>query len=1027
MKVIAFYSFKGGVGRTMSLLATAYTLAQRGRKVVVADWDLHAPGLSLMECMQPADDGPPQRGVLEYLLSWQPKAENRGQTPLSDSVVRPRLIEDAKARHADTEFAMKGDLQFIPAGNLSGGIDSFLETVNKLQHLRISEFLLDVDEDPRLLFKVFRIRVEQTDFEWRGEGQDGAPDYLLLDCRTGITEISDLLLGEATDFNVIVYGQDEQNLKGLSIVLNASPRRPGDLIANTMLIWSGAVTGQEEMKAEQRKRKRRIIEEVCKPDSLGLREPWPKEFENPFNPDLVLSDLPLVHRVPDSWLGGQFREITDFLEERCLWRDTIVEAHLTTPGDTPEQKAMKLAKASEYDRTQAVWSASTSLKLTTGLEQILFNPPPFNFAAVDMSGCCAIPSEPDVADARQRLVRLLPYSISLTAVEKLRILQGDKLSEFQISELARIITDERNKWFAVSPVHFWAVLRLSVSSGLEWLAALRGIANSEDAKSQGLPDRAGNVLHECISALLHGEPVESLPESSLPNFLVLQAEALKDFHKTVPQALTEYFPEGKLSVFDTQIGLFRRFLETGGTSDPDVECFVTAALAVTLDERGRVSTEDEKSSWFDRAIAAYEKSLQLRPDHAATLYNLGNSLDNRGRASAEEEKSSWFDRAIAAYEKSLELRPDHAATLTNLGISLANRGRASAQDEKSSWFDRAIAACEKSLELRPDHADTLTNLGNSLDNRGRASAEDEKSSWFDRAIAAYEKSLQLRPDHAATLYNLGISLANRGRASAQDEKSSWFDRAIAAYEKSLQLRPDHAATLNNLGISLANRGRAAAEDEKSSWFDRAIAAYEKSLQLRPDHAATLYNLGNSLDNRGRASAEDEKSSWFDRAIAAYEKSLQLRPDHADTLNNLGISLDNRGRASAEDEKSSWFDRAIAAYEKSLQLRPDHADTIGNYASSMIHLGYACPDQAQQRLSDALDVLRPVKHDAGCHFNLCCVLSLLNRPDDCLNELAELLSAHPDRKEQTSRDRDFSNVADRREFIDLIAPFQWNPS
>ena len=42
MRIIAFYSFKGGVGRTTALLNVAYCLAERGRKVVVADWDLHA-------------------------------------------------------------------------------------------------------------------------------------------------------------------------------------------------------------------------------------------------------------------------------------------------------------------------------------------------------------------------------------------------------------------------------------------------------------------------------------------------------------------------------------------------------------------------------------------------------------------------------------------------------------------------------------------------------------------------------------------------------------------------------------------------------------------------------------------------------------------------------------------------------------------------------------------------------------------------------------------------------------------------
>jgi cellulose biosynthesis protein BcsQ len=49
MEIITFFSFKGGVGRTQSLLNTACEFAQRGKNVLLIDFDLHAPGLSLME------------------------------------------------------------------------------------------------------------------------------------------------------------------------------------------------------------------------------------------------------------------------------------------------------------------------------------------------------------------------------------------------------------------------------------------------------------------------------------------------------------------------------------------------------------------------------------------------------------------------------------------------------------------------------------------------------------------------------------------------------------------------------------------------------------------------------------------------------------------------------------------------------------------------------------------------------------------------------------------------------------------
>ena len=44
-RIITFYSYKGGTGRTMALANVAWILASVGRRVLVIDWDLEAPGL----------------------------------------------------------------------------------------------------------------------------------------------------------------------------------------------------------------------------------------------------------------------------------------------------------------------------------------------------------------------------------------------------------------------------------------------------------------------------------------------------------------------------------------------------------------------------------------------------------------------------------------------------------------------------------------------------------------------------------------------------------------------------------------------------------------------------------------------------------------------------------------------------------------------------------------------------------------------------------------------------------------------
>ena len=46
-RIVSFYSYKGGVGRTMAMANVAVLLARQGKKVLLMDWDLEAPGLDL--------------------------------------------------------------------------------------------------------------------------------------------------------------------------------------------------------------------------------------------------------------------------------------------------------------------------------------------------------------------------------------------------------------------------------------------------------------------------------------------------------------------------------------------------------------------------------------------------------------------------------------------------------------------------------------------------------------------------------------------------------------------------------------------------------------------------------------------------------------------------------------------------------------------------------------------------------------------------------------------------------------------
>ena len=75
-RFIAFYSHKGGVGRSLVLANVAYELARLGRKVLVMDLDLEAPGQHMTDLFRPRIahsrdlKGWPGKGLLELFEVW---------------------------------------------------------------------------------------------------------------------------------------------------------------------------------------------------------------------------------------------------------------------------------------------------------------------------------------------------------------------------------------------------------------------------------------------------------------------------------------------------------------------------------------------------------------------------------------------------------------------------------------------------------------------------------------------------------------------------------------------------------------------------------------------------------------------------------------------------------------------------------------------------------------------------------------------------------------------------------------------
>ena len=184
MYTTTFYSFKGGVGRSMALVNVAVELANRGRGVLVVDFDLEAPGLDTFDVTTPRDQVP---GMVDFVSEYL----NSGQAP--DAA---RFISETPTDFGDAG----GRLWIMPSGRHA----TYAKRLNQ-----IDWGVLYAERDGYLLF-------EDLKEQWR---QAINPDYVLIDSRTGHTDIGGICTRQLPDAVVILFFPNEQNLRGLSRVV----------------------------------------------------------------------------------------------------------------------------------------------------------------------------------------------------------------------------------------------------------------------------------------------------------------------------------------------------------------------------------------------------------------------------------------------------------------------------------------------------------------------------------------------------------------------------------------------------------------------------------------------------------------------------------------------------------------------------------------------------------------------------------------------------------------------------------------
>lgn len=185
--VVAFYSFKGGVGRTTALEFVAGLLANK-RKVVMIDLDLEAPGLS---AIHPPENGSESLGVIDYL-------HQRMLTPDLNVPELRQCIRQIKVEG-------RGELYLVPAGEYDEGY------IHRL-----------ADLDMRVLYNLERNPIHQLMEDIKNTFE---PDVILLDARTGFDPTSAIALFDLADLAIICFSPTDQSFTGLKWVAQAARKQ----------------------------------------------------------------------------------------------------------------------------------------------------------------------------------------------------------------------------------------------------------------------------------------------------------------------------------------------------------------------------------------------------------------------------------------------------------------------------------------------------------------------------------------------------------------------------------------------------------------------------------------------------------------------------------------------------------------------------------------------------------------------------------------------------------------------------------
>ncbi|MBI5471566.1 MAG: tetratricopeptide repeat protein [Ignavibacteriae bacterium] len=831
-KVITFYSYKGGTGRSMALANVACLLAQRSdvhRGVLMIDWDLEAPGLhrffhDRFTRRFPASslaNGEKDFAQAPGLIDFFVELEARVREATSDGKPQSEPQSDELMAKVDLrKYAIETDvpsLSLMKAGAFDQSYSRRVTTFNWEDLYNRSPYIM----------QAFAERL--------------ARDYsfVLIDSRTGISDASGICTMLLPEKLVVVFTPNRQSLMGVDDIVQRATeyRRQSDDLRPLIVfpLPSRIDLSEKELQAWWRSN-------MQSPDVLAYEPLFQRMFENVYglkHCDLAayFDEVRIQHFPFYSYgekiavlqkgesdrlsLARSYATFTTWLVDRpCPWKEEVPVQVPTATADEVKLAETAFARLSSDEQKTLQRIFLRLVRIAESGERENAN-----------RGLKARISDFDRSS--------LPLVRSLQE-ERLLIVEADKVSG---EETVQIASD--------GLIDAWPRLKTWLKEDrdfLVWRQQLRtNMAQWEKSKDHG--------------ALLSGAPL-----GEAQRWLASRGSDLSASEHEYIVGSANVVRKGKLNTWLALLGFF----------------IIVAGIALwqyfrTQREQAEFSNVLSdgyslyKNGQLDSAIVRFGDGIAMRDQSAEAYYARGSALLSKRD----------YKKAAADFSQALQRKPDYADALNDRGVASLNLGDTT----------QAIRDFEKAIEVSPNSALPYTNRGmiyyreqnysKALEFQAKAVSLNQNSwvSYIERgnaylelkdtakALQDYGHAIDLQPDSALGYYNRGVVY----RASGA------YDLALAELARALELKPGYAeAYMNRAIIYFKRRSRQAAIDEAN-----------RALQLAAD-SVLIREANDSLRSWGAAAPIRIPTAQVTRVFVHYN-------DRRDSLLVLRVNFALAGR------------------------------------------------------------------------------------------------------------------------------------